>query len=101
MDQSVIAGIGNLYSDEILFHCGVHPDRTLNKFSESKLKELFDSMKRILKDSVKYESAGSNFPDDYLLNNRKNNSGCPVCGGVIKMKTIAGRSSYFCKKHQK
>jgi formamidopyrimidine-DNA glycosylase len=101
MDQSIIAGIGNIYSDEILFHCGIHPEKPINKLSESKLKDLFNSMKNILKESIKHETAGGKFPDDYLLNYRKNDSECPKCGGKVKMKTIAGRSSYFCINHQK
>jgi formamidopyrimidine-DNA glycosylase len=101
MDQSLIAGIGNVYSDEILFDAGLHPEKPLNKLNEPVLKKLFSSMKRILKDSIKYESDSGRFPDDYLLNNRKKNSECPKCGGRIKMKTVAGRSCYFCQDHQK
>jgi len=101
MDQSIIAGIGNVYSDEILFQLGIHPEKQINKLSKLKLKELFISMKKVLKESIKYESSGGKFPDDYLLNYRKNDSECPQCGGKIKMKTIAGRSSYFCINHQK
>ncbi|HVO75186.1 MAG TPA: bifunctional DNA-formamidopyrimidine glycosylase/DNA-(apurinic or apyrimidinic site) lyase [Ignavibacteriaceae bacterium] len=101
MDQTILAGIGNIYSDEILFDAGIHPEKPVNKLSKSKSKELFSSMKKVLRDSIKYEADASNFPDDYLLNYRKKNAECPKCGGKIKKITIAGRSSYFCPNHQR
>ncbi|MGE5812329.1 MAG: bifunctional DNA-formamidopyrimidine glycosylase/DNA-(apurinic or apyrimidinic site) lyase [Ignavibacteria bacterium] len=101
MDQTILAGIGNVYSDEILFDAGIYPQKPVNKLSETKLEELFSSMKKILKDAIKYEADAANFPDDYLLKHRKKNAECPKCGGKIRMNTIAGRSCYFCQNHQK
>ncbi|MGE5806457.1 MAG: DNA-formamidopyrimidine glycosylase, partial [Ignavibacteria bacterium] len=89
------------YSDEILFDAGIHPEKPVNKLSKIKLEELFSSMKKILKDAIQYEADAVNFPDDYLLKHRKKNAECPKCGGKIRMKTIAGRSCYFCQNHQK
>jgi len=101
MDQKILAGIGNIYSDEIFFQCSVYPGKGMTEISEQKLKEMFNTMKRVLKKAVAYKVDPENFPDNYLLFYRKNNSDCPKCGGKIKRKTIAGRSSYFCSKHQK
>lgn len=100
MDQSILAGIGNIYSDEILFQTNISPKRNVDSITEEETKLLFKSMKKILSDGIKFTEKDK-FPDDYLLNYRKEGKDCPVCSGKIKFSTIGGRSSYYCSKHQK
>jgi len=47
MDQSIIAGIGNIYSDEILWRVGVHPERKVSKIKEDEMKLIFKTIKEI------------------------------------------------------
>jgi formamidopyrimidine-DNA glycosylase len=101
MDQSVLSGIGNLYSDEIAYHTGVHPSISIQKISEDKLKELYKNMITVLRKASDNEGERDQMPGKYLVNHRIEGEKCPVCGGTIIHKTIAGRTSYFCKSHQK
>lgn len=100
MDQAVVSGIGNVYSDEICYQTDVHPGSFMNKLTKDKLEDVYDNAKKILKDAIKYKGK-KKLPDDYLASNRKEDVECPRCGGTIKLKKLGGRSSYFCDKHQK
>jgi formamidopyrimidine-DNA glycosylase len=101
MDQSVLAGIGNIYSDEIAYQAGVHPSASFSSMDEEEKKALYKKMMNILNAAIKKDGELSALPDKYLLNHRNDGDKCPVCGGKITHKTIAGRTSYFCKTHQK
>ena len=101
MNQHVVAGIGNLYSDEIIFQTGVHPETKICEFDDQKLEDLFSSMKRVLKMAVRKQADYSQFPKTYLLTDRLEGAKCPLCGGEIQTLKISGRTAYFCSKHQK
>lgn len=100
MDQSVIAGIGNVYADEILFQTSIHPLREVNKISADEMKSIYSSMMKIFKIAINKEAERDAFSDSYLLRHRKKKAECPKCGGVIEAKTIGGRTTYFCNSHQ-
>ncbi len=111
MDQKIIAGIGNIYSDEILFKAGVNPFRLINSLSEEELKKIYLAMKEILSLSIRLQ--GESFADYRLPNGerggfdkmikvyRREGKKCFRCKGVIQRKIIGGRSTYFCPKCQK
>jgi formamidopyrimidine-DNA glycosylase len=101
MNQNVIAGIGNIYSDEILFQSGIHPFKNVKKLKENDLKNLYQKMNLVLKKAVSVNAEFEKLPRTYLVENRKKDKNCPRCGGKIKKQTIGGRSSYFCSRHQK
>lgn len=101
MDQSVISGIGNIYSDEILFQSDIHPSTEINKLKEEELKKVFNAIKKILTKAIEKEADPEQLPESWLILHRKKEVDCPKCSGMIKHKTIGGRSSYFCNKHQK
>ena len=101
LNQKTFAGIGNLYSDEILFQADIHPASTVSKLSTDDLKAIYKSMKSVLKKAVKNKADFENYPDSWLILYRKDGENCPKCSGKIKHKTISGRTSYFCNKHQK
>ena len=101
MNQSILAGIGNIYADEILFQVGIHPDSLIKKLKENDLKNLYRKMKSVLKKAISVNADYDKMPKNYLLNHRKPGKDCPKCSGKIKRITIGGRSSYFCNEHQK
>lgn len=101
MNQKIIAGLGNIYSDEILFQTDLRPDSALKKLSEKDLNNIYKKMNSGLKKSIEKNAEPEDLPETYLLHNRKEGKDCPKCSGKIKKKTINGRSSYFCNKHQK
>ncbi|MBD3338931.1 MAG: formamidopyrimidine-DNA glycosylase [Candidatus Lokiarchaeota archaeon] len=108
MDQSKIAGIGNIYTDEILFQLGIHPKKKVEDLEEKELEKLFEKMKNVLKEAIKHSAIREKMPRNYLIkkradlaHNKEKADKCPKCGGKIKNITVGGRSAYFCSKHQK
>lgn len=100
MNQNIMAGIGNVYSDEILFQAGILPFAKVDKLDEAELKKIYDTMKTVFKKAVKAESKGK-FPKEFLKPIRNEGEDCPICGGKIQREKISGRSSYYCRNHQK
>jgi len=112
LDQSTISGIGNIYSDEILWETGVHPLSPASKIPRKKYDEIFKSMRKILKLSIEH---GGDSKSDYrnVFGERggfqnfhkvygKKNQKCPKknCSGIICRMVVKGRSAHFCPKHQ-
>ena len=113
MDQSVIAGIGNIYSDEMLWLSGIHPESKPAKIPNEELQDLYKAMKSVLNMGIDF---GGDSMSDYrdidgnrgkFQNHhnvyRKNKELCGKrsCVGVIMRKVINGRSAHYCSVHQK
>ncbi|MGB9726502.1 MAG: DNA-formamidopyrimidine glycosylase [Minisyncoccia bacterium] len=112
MDQKVIAGIGNIYANEILWEAKINPFRLANSLKEKELQELFNSIRKILKLAIKYQ--GSTIADEMYRNiyGEEGNYGkirkvyqregemCFRCKSKILRKTQAGRSTFYCPKCQ-
>lgn len=101
MDQSIVAGIGNVYADEILFQAGLHPKTTWPQLDEGDLKSLYRVMRRVLRVAARRGSRIDRLPSGYLLKER--NAGaqrCPRCHAALQRGTFAGRTSYFCARCQ-
>ncbi len=101
MNQRVVAGIGNIYSDEILFHAGIHPLIRSAALNEGELEDMFYRMKEVLEVAIQCRSDPQRFPGGYLLPHRAPAQSCPICGGLIDRVKVGGRTSYFCTRHQK
>ena len=112
MDQSVIAGIGNIYSDEILWQAGINPERKVSKIKKNEFKLMFKAIKETLTKGINF---GGDSMSDYLniyglpgkfqLHHeayRRTGEKCRKknCRGIIKRKIINGRSAHFCSVHQ-
>lgn len=100
MNQSLLAGIGNVYSDEILFQADVHPASELKKMKSEDLKKIFDSLQKVLQKTIESKANPARLPSGYLVPHRGKSDECPRCGGKLDSKKISGRTSYFCRKHQ-
>jgi formamidopyrimidine-DNA glycosylase len=100
MDQGIIAGIGNVYSDEILFHARIHPSQPLDSLGEDQLKKIYASMKKVLKTAIQHHADPSLMPPHYLLRIRSQGGRCPRCKGELKTRKISGRSAVFCPRCQ-
>ena len=113
MDQKIISGIGNIYSDECLWLSGIHPERRMADISDKELKLLLRSIKKILAYSIKL--GGDSVSDYRNTRGRKGNyqnkhrayrmTGKPCarkrCRGKIGRIKVGGRSAHFCSLHQK
>lgn len=101
MNQKLLAGIGNVYSDEILFHSNIYPFTEVNELNEEELRTIFEKMKMVFEQAIKAEVKTENFPENFLLLNRSEGEECPICGGRINREKFSGRSSFYCEAHQK
>ena len=111
MDPFFIVGIGNIYSDEILWDAGFHPLSRVENLREKDLEKIFLSTQKILKKAI---AAKGSSVDDYRMPSgekgryqemekayQQTDKRCSrKDGGVIKRLRVAGRSAHFCSKHQ-
>lgn len=100
MDQSLLSGIGNIYSDEILFQARLHPKMDLSEIEEKKRKELYKKMNEVLKKAIEVQADPSQLPKNYLIPVRNEGESCPNCKGEIKKIKISGRGCYICPSCQ-
>jgi len=100
LNQSFIAGIGNIYSDEILFRTRIHPKTNINSLSDSKVQELFASIKDVLEFGIKKEGDLSTYPNEFLIPHRKKEEKCPICNSDITRFEISGRHGFYCPSCQ-
>lgn len=112
LDQKIIAGVGNIYSDEILFRAGLRPDRRAGDLNAGEARKLYQAMKSVLKKAIELkgssirdyvDSSGEKgrFQQRHLVYGREGRP-CHRCRQtVIAKKKIAGRSSFFCPNCQK
>jgi formamidopyrimidine-DNA glycosylase len=101
MNQQIIAGIGNLYADEILFQSRIHPAIAVTWLSRQQLNQLFECMKFVLTTVVKRRADWSRLPENFLLPVREKEGRCPLCGKKLSRIRTAGRTGYYCPHHQK
>lgn len=101
MSQGIIAGIGNLYADEILFQTSIHPCRAVDRLAPHEVKAIHAAMRRILRAVIARKARGAGYPPRYLIDHREEGERCPMCGGAIKRTVVFGRTTYFCGRHQK
>ncbi|HET7437198.1 MAG TPA: DNA-formamidopyrimidine glycosylase family protein [Thermoanaerobaculia bacterium] len=101
MSQEIIAGLGNLYVDEILYQSSVAPRRPVDRLDAKEARAFFTNMRRILREAIARHARESELPPRYLFHHREAGERCPMCGGTIQRATVFGRTTYFCARHQK
>ncbi len=111
LDQTIVAGIGNIYADESLYSAGISPFREARTIKKNELIKLKESILTVLKKSI--GSGGTTFSDFRDLEGENGNFGlqtnvyrrtgkeCRKCGNLIERKKITGRSTHWCPKCQK
>jgi formamidopyrimidine-DNA glycosylase len=115
LNQTFIAGLGNIYVDEALFRAGIHPERTANTLTEREVADLFVAMRDVLVEGINnqgttlgegstnyYSISGRRGRNkDNLLVFRRTGSPCPRCETPIERIIVGQRSSHFCPACQK
>ncbi|MCB0044088.1 MAG: bifunctional DNA-formamidopyrimidine glycosylase/DNA-(apurinic or apyrimidinic site) lyase [Caldilineaceae bacterium] len=116
LDQSIVAGVGNIYADEALFLAQIAPQRPGGDLNEAELRAVRDSVRQVLGRAI--ELRGSSLGDSALQNYlrpggeqggfqlehnvfRRTGEPCPVCGTPIRRIVIAQRSTHYCPHCQK
>jgi formamidopyrimidine-DNA glycosylase len=113
LDQRIIAGLGNIYADEVLIRAGIHPRRPANTLTVDDVGRIHDAVRPVLEAGIRY---GGTSLDDlaYLLPDGRageylsrlwayGRTGlpCPTCGTPIERTVIAQRSTHFCPACQR
>ena len=100
MNQRKISGIGNIYTDEILFQSKIHPKKQIKKLENKEIKKLYKKIKEVLKQAIKNNAKPEKMPKNYLIKKREKNKKCPKCKSKIKTIKINSRTAYYCPKCQ-
>lgn len=112
MNQEILAGIGNIYSDEILWASDVHPEAIVKDIPEHRFPVIYKNSKDLLaagitlggdsdSDYRNIDGEKGQFQGEHRAYRRKGEE-CekPGCDGVIERSVVGGRSAHFCAKHQ-
>ena len=106
LDQSVLAGVGNIYADEALFQAGIHPLRRGQELNAVELAKLHDAVRAVLQrgielqgsslqNYVKLDGEKGGFQEEHQVF-RKTGQPCPICGHPVERIVVAQRSTHFC-----
>ncbi|CAN5640710.1 DNA-formamidopyrimidine glycosylase [soil metagenome] len=111
LDQTVIAGVGNIYADESLWGAKIHPARLVKNVSMQKLNTLFDELQSVLRLAIeKGGSTNKNYVNaegkrgsymDFARVFRREGQTCPRCKTIIEKTRVAGRGTHICPKCQR
>jgi formamidopyrimidine-DNA glycosylase len=111
LDQSVVAGIGNIYADEALFKSGIRPDAIASRLKPTQIENLRKAVIEVLETAI--DKGGTTFSDFLSVTGVNGNYGgialvygrkdepCRVCGTAIERIKLGGRSSHFCPRCQR
>lgn len=109
LDHKVIAGCGNIYACEALFNAKINPERSVNSLNADEQQRVFDEVVKVLRlgienggtsiSSYRHADGKTGQMQNYLNVYKK--KVCPVCGGPIQTKVIAGRNTHYCPQCQK
>ncbi len=111
MNQHLIAGLGNAYTDEILFLSSVHPKRKGKDISEEDADKIYKNIFEVIKKGKEFGGASElsfvhldgkkgTFHEHFLVHKREGQK-CVMCSGTVASVKIGGRSSYFCPNCQR
>lgn len=111
LDQTVIAGLGNIYADEALFRAGIYPGKDTNSLKVSEVILLYNSICEVLTEGI--EAGGTSFRDYRDADGKKGSfqqnlmvygrggKTCNKCGELLAKEKIAGRTTVYCPSCQK
>jgi formamidopyrimidine-DNA glycosylase len=101
MDQSLVAGIGNIYSDEILFQARIDPRRPAASLDEAAVRRLHRQMQRVLRVAADRGADPERVPQGWLLRHREDGAPCPRGDGEIHKVRLGGRGAFHCPSCQR
>lgn len=96
MNQHIIAGLGNVYVDEVLWQARLHPQRRLDEMDEAQLTDMHRVMQHVLESAIARGADARNMPADWLIGHRAEADTCPRCGAEIRRTVIGQRGTCFC-----
>lgn len=100
LDQSIVAGVGNLYADEILYQMHLPPRTRVVDLTRRRILSMHAVMRRVLTYSIGMETDFARFGPEYLLSVRQDSRVCPRCGSPLDRTRVAGRGTWYCPRCQ-
>jgi formamidopyrimidine-DNA glycosylase len=100
-NQQFVAGLGNIYADEVCLAAGLAPFSLVEHLSKDDRRELHKTMRRVLGKAIDLLEAGRDFPRSWLLTQRRADGDCRGCGGKVARRRFEGRYTYWCPRCQK
>lgn len=97
LDQSRVAGLGNMLADEVLFRAGIDPARPARSLDDGEVRRLHRAVRRALPDLL---ARGGSHAGRLAVTLRTPGARCPIDGAALVRRTIGGRTSYACPVHQ-
>ena len=112
MDQAFVSGLGNIYTNEILFYCRINPIKIISKLSKKNILNIIINTRKVLlkaisfggstiRDFKKTDGKFGNFQQIFKVYGKQNQK-CPrnKCTGLIKKIVVCNRSTFYCPKCQ-
>ena len=110
LDQTIMTGLGNIYADEVLFACKIHPLTPANMMTKEDCENIIKHSQRILNNAIKAGGStiksyhpGKDIDGNFqtsLVAYGKGGEKCPLCGATMRFKKVGGRGSTYCPKCQ-
>lgn len=111
LDQSIIAGLGNIYADESLFAAGIRPTKRVSRMTKKEWERLAIAIKEVIQSALRhhgttfrnYQDANGKMGDNfrYLKVYHRGGKPCPLCGKTLTKTKVAGRGTVYCAHCQK
>ena len=112
LDQEIVAGLGNIYTDETLFLTGIRPETSTEKISKEQAEKLIFNARKVMEKSIELggstiqnyvnaDGTRGNYLDKFAKVYGREGKKCEQCGGKILKTRVAGRGTYYCEVCQK
>jgi formamidopyrimidine-DNA glycosylase len=106
LDQTFVAGLGNIYTDESLHRAGIHPLRLSDTVSEAEAARLWEAIRAVLAEGIRRNGAsidwvyrGGEFQNTFAVYQQAGKP-CPTCGAPVERITVGQRGTHFCPNCQ-
>ncbi len=107
LDQTFLAGLGNIYTDEALYRAGLHPLRRSNSLTPDEVRRLWKAIRAVLRSGLRHNGAsidwayrGGGFQNHFRVYGRADEP-CPDCGTLIRRIVVGQRGTHFCPQCQR
>lgn len=101
LDQSVLAGVGNLWADEALWQARIHPATRAQDLTDAQAKLLFGVLRKALARAMRKPGDYAALPRSFFMSHREAGGTCPRCRTRLARGTVAGRTTFWCPKEQR
>jgi formamidopyrimidine-DNA glycosylase len=102
MDQARMAGVGNVYADEILFHARRPPKRKARSLDAADAEHLHGILRRVLETSIERKAERANLPNTWIAPRRRDDApACPRGCGTLRKEKVNGRTTIWCPRCQR